>query len=225
MFLRDEKRLAARILTDLIQILFLTLTLLSWVLLIGLASSGHAGVTGSKHDFSGKGWGSNEICMFCHTPHNAKTDGGMTVYPLWNHTMSTATYTLYSSSSLKQTPLQPRGSSKLCLSCHDGTVATDSYGSHGGTQFLSGTSNLGTDLSNDHPISIYWDHQTLNGAVPCSNCHAFHGSLAYNLPFYNRYLECATCHEPHDKYPAYSNGKMLRKQLGQSAICLHCHGK
>jgi predicted CXXCH cytochrome family protein len=43
------------------------------------------------------------------------------------------------------------------------------------------------------------------------------------LPFYERYLECSTCHEPHNKYPAYT--KMLRKTLDGSVICLSCHGK
>ena len=183
----------------------------------------HAAITGSGHDFSGRGWGSNEICVFCHTPHNAKTVTGYNA-PLWNHQVTTATYTLYSSPTLDQTPVQPRGPSKLCLSCHDGTVAIDSFGTRTGTNFMTGLANLGTDLSNDHPISIYWNHQTISGGKPsCSNCHSFHGPLPYNLPFSSRYLECGTCHEPHNKFPGYT--KMLRKELNQSAICLHCHGK
>ena len=201
------------------QDLFVLFLLMVWT------TVAQAGITGSPHDFSGRGWGSNEICIFCHTPHNAKMEGASPIYPLWNHATTAATYTLYRSPSLKQTPLQPRGPSRLCLYCHDGSIALDSYGPRTGSQFISGVANLSTDLSNDHPISIYWDHQTLNGAVSCSNCHVFHGTLAYNLPFYSHYLECATCHEPHNKYPAYSNGKMLRKELNGSAICLHCHGK
>jgi predicted CXXCH cytochrome family protein len=184
----------------------------------------HAAITGSGHDFSALGYGSNEICIFCHTPHNAKKD--VSDSPLWNHKASTATYTLYSSTTLKQAPQQPRGPSKLCLSCHDGTVAIDSFGNANGSHFISGAANLGTNLSDDHPISIPWDHQTMSGGRPsCSNCHSFHGALPYNLPFYNGYLECATCHEPHNKTPAGGAVKMLRKSLTQSAICLHCHGK
>lgn len=186
----------------------------------------HAGITGSKHDFSGRGWGTNEICIFCHTPHNAKKDGGTTIYPLWNHTMSSATYTLYSSPTLDSTPEQPRGPSKLCLSCHDGTVAIDSYGIQTGTHFIDGAANLSTNLSDDHPISIYWNHQTISsdGSQPsCVSCHQEHPWAYIGLPFYNRYLECSSCHEPHNKYPAYT--KMLRKSLTGSAICLSCHGK
>jgi predicted CXXCH cytochrome family protein len=183
-------------------------------------------VIGSKHDLSGNGWGTNEICIFCHTPHNAKSPQ---LAPLWNHASTTATYTLYSSPTMDQTPLQPRNPSKHCLSCHDGTVAVDSYGSRTGTNLMPGTPgnpgspNLGTNLSDDHPVSVYWNHQTYNGGNPvCAlECHTVFTPDA--MPFYNRYLECATCHEPHNKYDA--NPKMLRRPLASSEICQICHGK
>ena len=192
------------------------------------ATAALASITGSPHDFSGRGWGNNEICVFCHAPHNAKTPQ---LAPLWNHTSTTATYILYDTPTMDQKTVQPRGRSKVCLSCHDGTIAIDSFGNRTGTHFAGGNANLGTNLANDHPISVPWTHQTFNGsynAPPCANCHNFFGPLAYNLPFDGHghaYLECSTCHEPHDRHPSYSNGKMLRRQLAGSAICLHCHGK
>jgi predicted CXXCH cytochrome family protein len=184
-----------------------------------------ATVVGSKHDLSGMGWGTNEICIFCHTPHNAKSPQ---LAPLWNHASTTATYTLYSSPTMDQAPLQPRSPSKHCLSCHDGTVAIDSYGSRTGEHFMPGTPgtqgspNLGTNLSDDHPVSVYWDHQTYNGGNPtCAlECHTVFEPDA--MPFFDRYLECATCHEPHVKY---ANPKMLRRPLAGSQICQICHGK
>lgn len=66
-----------------------------------------------------------EICVYCHTPHGG-TKGAT---PLWNRKLSSATYTPYTSSSLDAAAIlggplgQPGGSSKLCLSCHDGTLA------------------------------------------------------------------------------------------------------
>jgi len=43
---------------------------------------------------------------------------------LWNHQMSSVTnYIVYTSPTLKAVVGQPDGSSRLCLSCHDGTVA------------------------------------------------------------------------------------------------------
>ena len=67
--------------------------------------------------------------------------------PLWNHKVTTATYTLYSSPTLKATLSQPTHyGSKLCLSCHDGTVALDSFGGNTGTTFIDSSNSVGTDL-------------------------------------------------------------------------------
>lgn len=182
------------------------------------------------HDFSGRGYGTSEICVFCHTPHNAKSPQ---LAPLWNHASTTATYTLYGSPTMDRTPQQPGYSSKSCLSCHDGTVAIDSYGSRTGANLMPGTPgtphspNLGTDLSDDHPVGVQWAHQTCtSSAFPCCTLECHTSLEPDGMPFYgtrgNRSMECATCHEPHMKY---SNPKMLRRPLANSEICLTCHGK
>jgi len=127
------------------------------------------GITGSVHDFSSQGWAGGKICKVCHTPHNADS----TVTPLWNHRLSNATYTLYSSPTLQGTMHPPGRASKLCLSCHDGTVAIDSFNGASGTVFVSGSALIGTDLSNDHPVGVEWSHQTLDpgSSASCSRCH------------------------------------------------------
>ena len=123
-------------------------------------------ILASKHDLSVVGPGpikassESDVCVFCHTPHRGTGD-----LPLWNHTLSTATYTPYSSSTTKATIGQPTGSSKLCLSCHDGTVALGMIANrsrpiemrNGVVNLPAGPSNLGTDLSDDHPISFLYD--------------------------------------------------------------------
>ncbi len=203
-------------------------TIFTFLFLALLTTAAQAAITGSAHDFSGLGYGTDESCIFCHSPHNAKTDNGVAIPPLWYHTMSTANYTTYTSPTLKQTALQPRGPSKLCLSCHDGSVAIDSFGNNSGSNFITGSANVGANLADDHPISIRWDHATFKAGT-CSNCHGggMHNMTYTGLPFYgtagNKYLECGTCHEPHNKYPQYP--KMLRKDLAGSYICLFCHGK
>ena len=100
-----------------------------------MAASGVAigAITNSDHDFTGEGWADSEICKPCHVPHNAVT--GL-IAPLWNHEVTTATYTLYSSSTLDSSVGQPEGRSKLCLSCHDGTVAIDNFGGFAGGTVL-----------------------------------------------------------------------------------------
>lgn len=241
------KMLIAPVITKIALLLLFLLTMTTAV---------QASIIGSKHDFSGKGWGTNEICIFCHTPHHAAavsnvgSDSSQTCvgchswwsygtpksYPssqLCNRRMSTAVYTLYSSSSLKGSPQQPRGPSKLCLSCHDGTIAIDSYGMREGTKYVTGPADIGTDLSKMHPISIKWDHQTVKmtmGNPACMNCHheqPTSGNGAYKgLPFYGyssqMYLECGSCHEPHNKF---TYPKMVRFDMAGSKMCLVCHQK
>ena len=179
----------------------------------------YGAIQGSAHDFSTPGWAGGEICLPCHTPHNADTT--VTDSPLWNHRVTTAVFTLYSSPTLDVSPEQPRGPTRLCLSCHDGTVALDSYGGNSGSNYISGDFNLGTDLSNDHPVSILWQHQTNIVSGSCGKCH---GSNPNNppLPFFDGYVECATCHDVHN---GTTYVKLLRKPLQGSEICFQCHGK
>jgi len=180
------------------------------------------GIEGSDHDFSGEAWSTDgEICLPCHTPHNADTS--QLDAPLWNHQTSAAIFTLYDSPTLKGTPEQPRGPSKTCLSCHDGTVALDSFGGSVGSTYIDGDALIGADLSDDHPISIKWDHAIGQRVDLCFNCHTFSPfKLLSEVPFFDGYLECASCHDAHNgtELPG-----MLRKTIQGSALCLHCHAK
>jgi len=93
------------------------------VVLLGLCLCAAAGVpvwaviTGSEHDFSTASWNSSgETCVVCHAPH-----GGSVVEnaPLWNHSLTTQSFTLYTSGTLNAADLgQPTGTTRLCLSCH-----------------------------------------------------------------------------------------------------------
>ena len=125
----------------------------------------------------------SQICAFCHTPHGATPEQKA---PLWNRQLSSATYTLYNSNPVAGTSLDatdlgnPSGKSKLCLSCHDGTIAlgavnvlnrqqnpqvgmTGTSGLNPGTipeglgRDTGFTRRLGVDLTNDHPISFTFD--------------------------------------------------------------------
>ena len=181
-------------------------------------------IAGSAHDFSGQGWGTTEICLPCHTPHF----GEITVAdaPLWNHEVTTATFTLYSSSTLDASDLgQPAGASKLCLSCHDGTVALDSYGGVTGSSMIPGDVRIGTDLSNDHPVSFTYNSAlaTADGGLfdPSTSNSGLGGTIADDMLFSNQ-MQCATCHDVHN-----SSGvdKLLVLANTGSALCLTCHDK
>jgi predicted CXXCH cytochrome family protein len=179
------------------------------------------GVSTTAHDFSGDAWNtSGEICIVCHTPHDA---GATADAPLWNHTTTTATFNTYDSATMNATPGAPSGVSLMCLSCHDGTVAIDSFGTSPTTTIsVTGVFNKGTDLSNDHPISMIYDvaDTGLNPVTDPSGTVAG-GDIDTDLLFGGN-VECASCHDPHDD-AGVSN--FLVKSNAASDLCLTCHAK
>jgi predicted CXXCH cytochrome family protein len=200
------------------------------LLVCGLASA--QSIVGTAHDFTDTGW-TGEICLPCHTPHNAYNfapapDGTNELVPLWNHTQTTSNFTVYSSPSgtLNATDLtQPAGVSRACLSCHDGTVALDSFGGATGGTTIDGEANLGFDLSNDHPVSFTYDN-ALAGAdgelhPPGTTNSGLGGTIANDMLFNNQ-MECGSCHDVHGTpgLPAF-----LIKTNAGSALCLTCHNK
>lgn len=184
-------------------------------------SGAFATVVGSVHDFSGS-FGGGEICKACHTPHNAKAVVGA---PLWNHEVSTATYTLYTSATFQGSGSigQPSGTSKLCLSCHDGTVALENYGTvTGGTQIIAAARNFGTDLSNDHPISFTYD-DTLAGVDGGLALPGVDGINLAAVELTGNTVECASCHDVHNNAGGFAT--LLRVSNANSDLCLTCHTK
>lgn len=207
----------------------------SGFLVMGLvSSSGWAGtIAGTEHDFSASNT-DGQLCINCHTPHNADTT--VTAAPLWNHDITTATFTLYTSNSLDAVAGQPDGTSKLCLSCHDGTVAVDSFGGTTGTNFMTGNALLGTDLSDDHPISFTYDSALANvdgglydpGATnvtigdPADRTKT--GTITAVLLSGGK-MECSSCHDVHNSFVPAGEPSLLKVTKTGSAICLTCHDK
>jgi len=153
-------------------------------------------------------------CSFCHTPH-----GALAGTPLWSRELSTAVYKIYQSSSLEANIGQPTGSSKLCLSCHDGTVAlteTIRGASYGGTYIAPGAANLGTDLSDDHPISFVY-----SAALSAQDVQIRPTSILPEQLSLDRAgeLQCTTCHDPHDN----QYGNFLVMSNRRSRMCVWCH--
>ena len=183
-------------------------------------------VTNSKHNLSISGPGTikatseSEICIFCHTPHSSRPSG-----PLWNRNDPGTTYTLYSSLTLDATITQPDGSSILCLSCHDGTIAlgtlvsrtTDVDFSGGITTMPTVRGNLTTDLSDDHPISFAYTSAVASGDGQLKDPSAI-GML---VQLENGKVQCISCHDPHND----TNGKFLVATKEFSTLCLECHDR
>ena len=186
-------------------------------------------IRSTKHNLSISGTGEitasteSQICIFCHIPHR---DGEKVPY-LWNRSDPSNPYTPYDSSTLNAIVGQPNGSSRMCLSCHDGTIALGATASakeeiplKGGVRYMPAgkPSNLGTDLSDDHPVSFVYDR-----ALSLENLELKDPSLLYpavTLDKYNR-LQCTSCHDPHDD----SYGRFLVMDNTASALCTACHDK
>ena len=185
-------------------------------------------VINTVHNLSAAGPGTikavsaTDACVFCHTAHHATGAS-----PLWNHQMSSVSnYVVYTSArmtSLGVTIPQPNGSSRLCLSCHDGTVALGEVSSgriitmqNGVTTMPTGTANLGTDLSKDHPISFNYD-ATLAGHDADINSPTLPAVKA--LLDHESRVQCTSCHDPHNN----ANGNFLVMDNTASKLCLTCH--
>lgn len=212
----------------------LYLTAVFGMLYMLVSGTAYAGtITGSAHDLSGKTYTGQQICVVCHTPHGSDTT--VAEAPLWNHTLTTKTYTPYSSPSLDATVGQPDGVSKLCLSCHDGTVAIDSFGKFPGTtDYMTGSKAVGADeLKNDHPISFTYNTAlaTADGALfdPAtktvtigSGTKTKTGTIAAVMLSAGK-VQCSSCHDVHNNFTAAT--RLLRVTDAGSAICLTCHDK
>ncbi|MGB7585340.1 MAG: cytochrome c3 family protein [Terriglobales bacterium] len=186
-------------------------------------------ILNSKHDFRAastatiRSVSKQDVCMFCHTPHNAAS-GPM----IWNQKLSERSFPTYSSSTLQATisPIGPQDSSKLCLSCHDGTIALGDTENDGLIQFVQGSSytlppsspsNLagaGGGFTDDHPF----------GFVPrlTAEIHNPLSGDAVRLDA-NGKIQCTSCHDPHQESIDPIVNKFLVKSNESSAICQSCH--
>ncbi len=211
------------------------------LLLLAQEAFAQGGILGTKHNLSVTGPGpikavsETEVCVFCHTPHNANP----LLPPLWNREFSSANYTPYDSPSLQAAVGQPNGYSKLCLSCHDGTIAIGAVRNLRGQSATiqlqntgpggvmpAGPTLIGTNLLNDHPISFVFDQalraadgELVDPSTLTDRIRLYPGTN----PGVRDSVQCTTCHDPHTvEFP-----KFLRKSpKGQADnLCLTCHQK
>ena len=214
------------------------------------ADGSGAGLRYSPHDFSADAWNQRqgEMCRTCHVPHDhgrtlAIQAGIETSGLLWNHLLSSVTYTLYSSPTLTGAIGQPTGTAKMCLGCHDGTVALEamdskSDGSHVPTTYIQdvnagyrvpGTA-MGSSLQGTHPISVTYDVAD-TGLKPTSDLMGGSGTIASLLDGGDGgKVQCATCHDVHDASgESIAGTHLLRVKTSDAAnpsgLCVVCHNK
>lgn len=233
--------------------------------------------TGPNHaDGTGADAGTGQICVFCHTPHGANTATGPlwnkkatgSTYTSYGVTIagttaadvggvSLACLSCHDGSQAMDSMVNapgpggydangPRASTGAAGTVMGGTPV----GVFGGDGKIgSGAANLGTDLSNDHPIGILyggaacgsdgddWKCYTAVGAGGAG--YVGSGGRTRNKPqlYAGRdafagqpTVECGSCHDPHIEKDAAdvkgdSSLNFMRVTTVGSALCLSCHTK
>ncbi len=205
------------------------------IVLISLPFVGGAGpktsIVHTSHNLSSSGPGEiksvNEtrICIFCHSSHNGSPEG-----PLWNHeTTKTGAFKVYDRETMQGYPQQPNGATKLCLSCHDGTIAVGAVKSIAGEIKMHGvgadgeipsakSSNFGRDLSGMHPVSIPYTQKTAQGK---STLRWPPVDLEQEVGLDQAgFVQCTTCHDPHG---SRSKSLPFWQKDSFSKVCNVCH--
>jgi len=152
--------------------------------------AGGTGIVGTDHDLgtmfgSVEATGQQRICIYCHHPHNTATTGEYR--PLWNRAVEgLASFDVYTNGANSPAVAGsdhalnamdaglangPGAVSRLCLSCHDGAVALDTYTGTTGSNIIGGIDSNGAaaskkdigsdsdgngvgELTNHHPVGF-----------------------------------------------------------------------
>lgn len=188
----------------------------------------------------------DRICIFCHTPHGSSARG-----PLWNRNdpigpNGDGTFPLYADVEpglITNVDADygganyPNGSTRLCLSCHDGVTAIAEVISGGNLDPALGNmvdegSTLIIDLSAAHPVSFIFN------STIATDVYGTRFDLTNLLPGLldgEGRLQCASCHDPHtDTYDVDKAGTydlpMWRHYTGSgnqltdyNETCESCH--
>ncbi|MBE0501608.1 MAG: hypothetical protein IBX47_09215 [Desulfuromonadales bacterium] len=154
----------------------------------------------------------DQICIFCHTPHNASSRG-----PLWNRPdisspLGGGSFPLYgrlneiiiddiAEAKYGGANEYPNGATRLCLSCHDGVTAVGAVISAWGGPIadIGPMKTMIIDLSTSHPVSFTYDSAVL---LPALNAKTGVTANQYQLPAAGilddlSRMQCTACHDPH----------------------------
>jgi len=213
------------------------------ILCVWTTNSNAGSILNTLHNLSASGPGQikstteKQVCIFCHTPHDAEPNT-----PLWNKSLSSGTtYNIYWSSSMESAspggkPLRPDGTSRLCLSCHDGTIAIGELRSRRGlipmekgitTMPPTSKGYLGTNLSGSHPISfVVTQKMILRSHISGSNLASMpemkDDPNGVGLDKNNE-VQCTSCHNAHNDDNYRSSGVHFFRKSNVTQVCIVCH--
>jgi cytochrome c553 len=198
-----------------------------------------------------------QVCIFCHTPHNANVSEQA---PLWNRNFSTETFQRYTGSTQFQIKniaaaeygagAQPNGSSKLCLSCHDGVSRLGAINNGAeipmSIDVISGRASFKATTNKmrygHHPVSFVYNASVRDSINSVKSSYALPTLPAVKRDKQER-MQCTTCHDAHQnqshddqcyggtcdatntikKVPFWVYGGGADATADQQAVCTTCH--
>jgi len=200
------------------------------------------GIKQSHHDFKSVSWNGSDYCKPCHTP--IKKTVAVSKAPLWNHKLKHTVFEMYTSLTLDGYTEQPSGSTAMCLSCHDGTLAIENQQGNTNEVLFENSNKNFHNLKNHHPVSLDYNSSM---AVKDSKLHdpstapsGLGGTIEQDLLKDGR-VECISCHDVHISRntegcigchklngtiigPATKSLSLWKSNDG-SSLCFTCHKK
>lgn len=192
-----------------------------------------------------------QICIFCHTPHGATPqstlwsrlppEGPMGGFPTFaassvqdpSGILGIDDAGIVATTQYSTAHDYPNGSSKLCLSCHDGVTAMGIL-ANGDEIDMSGTGKaLAIDLAVSHPISFVYNQSVvtyLNSLGKTDTYKNFPITAYLSSDSTGKtWVQCTICHQPHQdtKNATYNlpfwRGPGTDDIAEYDAICAACH--
>jgi hypothetical protein len=153
------------------------------------------------HDFTdGTGhddWYGSSMFFRCDVCHPKRNRDLPEITPLLEPGYPGREFPVYASDDLDIFFGQPHPVTKMCISCHDGSIGEE-------IRF----EQTDEDLLHGHPVGIFYDWRvTENSNGELQNPRRI------DLPLFSERLECPTCHDTH------------RDELRSDTLCTDCHVK
>ena len=212
----------------------------SFLILIMIMLTQHVaaqGIKQSHHDFTGAHWNGSQPCAPCHLPKDSVASGTA----LWSSNLTRFNNGAFESIKVKDHLGQPNGKSKLCMSCHDGTVAIERHVAYDFSETDTLPVRFWSNAMDEHPISIPYvtnrayrlklnEAQTSSGLgssiandlledgnIECTSCHDVH--------VFRNTQGCTGCHNQNNLNTKASFTLSLWKSNDESELCVICHAK
>lgn len=190
--------------------------------------------------------GTDQICIFCHTPHSAApktplwsrpdpdTMGSFPVYALPLGIKTDTVLTGYDATSSEY----PSGASRMCLSCHDGATSIGILLGNGTITMEAGSDVITNpsaviNLATSHPISFNYNSDVVTLIDPVGTSYQLPpdgDNIDTPLDSSGR-MQCTTCHDPHENtraetgaenLPFWRNTVIVGTSLYED-VCDSCH--